>query len=140
MLAEQGVDDFNDFLLVVTGQLADLFEDQARATHRPAFARGDVLMPHEEIHRGPHNLSQLCQLLGLKGHGASFPKGIGLLRDPQLFSHLLLGQSFFFPERKEPLAKRAAGGFRRTAGTHAVRIRPITGRVKNRLHGYIYYL
>ena len=137
MLAEQRVDDFNDFLLVVTGQFADLFEDQARPTHRPAFARGGVLMPYEKINRGPHNLGQLSELLWLECHGASLPKGVGLLRDPQFFSHLLLGQPFLFPERKEPLAKRAARSFGGTTGTHVVRIRPITDRVKNRLHSYI---
>ena len=120
---DEGINELNDFALLVTRQATDLFKDLAD------FASGTSLViwfffdAQEVINGNVENLGQAANLVRPQRDVVAFPSGITRLTHVELFGNFSLRQTQSLPRFKESLAERRTGSRRWSSLWHIVIIR-----------------
>jgi hypothetical protein len=135
----QGLDDIDDLLLLMAGQLADGLEDAtgfARRAIAALLGGGDT---EQIICAAAESDRQGGELFGLEGNGLAFPIGNDTLRGSDFTGQFLLSESDSEAGCGDTFAQRRAGLGWRSSHWHIPSISDGRGDIRKGLHVYTKY-
>ena len=98
----------DNFLLLAAGQIGSSFKKLLHFAGGSGPASLGRLASNQEIGADTKQLGKDGQLLWAHCRGFAFPKGVGTMRDAELFGNLRLRQPCCFSQLIQPLAERRA--------------------------------
>lgn len=116
---EHVLDNFNDALLLTSGQFGSVVEDLSEFARGSAASRLWSVTANEEVGAHLEEVGKNGELLGTDGGGLSFPERISAMGDAKLFGDLRLGEPGLFAQLIKSLTEGSAWSVRGTACSHA---------------------